>query len=1540
MKRMRVRRGWGAAAIVVLCIVALAIWQWQVLARFALVTTADSIAHVRISFRQMTLRLDHGVFDDVRIASLQNEPIAEIPRLTVSYDLKDLFPGGRRLFGLKSVEADSPHVTIVRHADGSYNIPIPSLQANRPSAQPPLILTARVTSGSIDVVDQRPQAVPGEDRVYIANLNVNADISTKARARYGVDLQYGERPGQFYPVHGRGDMNPSEGYINQRWTASALPIAAAVNFVADSTSLRFLGGTLHDLDARYVGLPDANATMRTHLAASALLSGGRISIAGLSRPVEDVRGPVDVYDNGLLTPRFDAILAGAPVRISGGIYGLRNPRLRMTIQGTADSARLRSAFTQAQRLPISGPVAFGLLVEGATAKPTTWIDLRSPHLTYAATSLDRVAGLVEFDGREADVIGLRSAYRQLDVTARGRITFARQPGAVNVLVGVQSPPGGIPYVGALLPQMAVHGTALATSDDPKTIGVQGALWGTSATQRLDALFNVDGRGMGSVGPVHITAGRSSLYARIALDGPHHLSLGLIDARDFPIAAARATANGTIFVGQAQSGIAAGLTGRLAGSWGDARANGRVALANGRLHGALFGNVPGQASFGAAVAGTPQSPHVSGTVVVAGGRYRSFDVNGNAGIAYADGALQLHDTVVAVGPLFAGVAGTIQGVSPHGTLSPRYDLATQLHSSDISALLATVQPRTASLVQGSLDANLRVRGTGSAPSFSGTVSAPEGSVNGLAFRGLRGDVSGGLGALSVRTGQVTVGSTAVALKGAATPARARVTIDAPHTDLADFNDFFDAGDTFAGTGRLALQATLNGSRVVATNGSARFSNARFRRIALGKFSARWQTTGRAVDTLLSFGGPTGEVHVTGSAMPADMAVDMHATAHSVDLATWLPMLGFIAPITGRLDAQTAFSGRYPDIAMNLHAAVLGGTAGRMQVERFEISATAQHGRSTIQSAILQLPSVTTTISGTFGLRESDPMALVAHSTSPNVGALLLEATGKDPHLSGTLDSTLHVEGSHASPRLRDAVTLQSVRYRNLTIPRIVAAIEADRRALRIASAEVDLERGKALLSAIVPIAITSSGIKPGAGPIAASFRADDVELSNFLALLPKDTKTSGRVDGEVVANGSLDAPQLGGSLALRNGTFSGPMERSPISGVVADLSFAGTRAQLQSRAAVGGGSLTAEGTASIPNLRRPADATVNLHALAQNARLNLPDYFQGLLNADVSLERAASNTTQMSGSIAVSNARIPLNAFLNKKGGAQAQPTLPNVAFNNVRITAGPNVRVQSANVDIGATGDVTLAGTLNAPNLAGVFRSTGGSLNFYRNFNLESGTVRFDRSSGVIPDVNAVATTFVANPATAIRLHVTGPVTNMNLALASQPAYSRQQILGLLVGAQQFGAVRGVQANAQNFSAGSAAANVALGHLNTLFTRNLLQPLSSSLAGTLGFTEVQITSDLQSGLGVNAVKAFGKNVRAIFAQTFGYPQTQSITLEANPTVDTGLRLTAYTSQGPTLLALQQPQSTGLDVLNLNPLTSFTPLTGTNGISFAYLRRFP
>ena len=637
MKRKQRRRLWGAVALALAGIVALTLWQWQALARLAVVAAVEGAAHVRLHFRDATLRLDRAVFEDVAVTSQRGEPIATIARLSLSYDLRDLLPGGSRLLGLKSVDVESPRITILRRPDGTYNVPIPQFPANKGAKGPPAIFRAAIRNGSVTVVDESRNALPRSRRLYVEGVEADADISTARRSQYVASLHYGERPDRLFLVQGRGVIDAVSGYVDQRWIAAQLPIAAAVNFVLDSPAMRLRSGTLRDVDARYAGLADARGAVDAHLAATAFLDGAQIAVAGLRKPVDGVRGRIDVYDDGLLTSHLDATVAGIPARVTGGIYGLRDPHVRLTIAGNGDVARLRSALPQAERLPMGGPLTFALLVTGPAAKAVTWIDVRSPHITYAGSRLDRVQGLVALDGREADVIRFGGAYRGIAVDAGGRVALHPQADAIAMLLGVHASTNDVPYLDSLFPRVRLDGVALATADDPKSIGVRGAMWGAGAGRRLDAVVDVSGRGVGSVGPIHIHSGRGSLYARVALDRPRGSALGLLAARDFPLPPARGALSGAIFGAQSNAAIYGLGTARLRGAWGAATGAGDLTLRGTSLRGSLYGDALGEAAYGATLSGTTQSPRLAGTVVVAGGRYRNFDVDGSAGVDYGNGS---------------------------------------------------------------------------------------------------------------------------------------------------------------------------------------------------------------------------------------------------------------------------------------------------------------------------------------------------------------------------------------------------------------------------------------------------------------------------------------------------------------------------------------------------------------------------------------------------------------------------------------------------------------------------------------------------------------------------------------------------------------------------------------------------------------------------------------------------------------------------------------------------------------------------------------
>jgi hypothetical protein len=120
----------------------------------------------------------------------------------------------------------------------------------------------------------------------------------------------------------------------------------------------------------------------------------------------------------------------------------------------------------------------------------------------------------------------------------------------------------------------------------------------------------------------------------------------------------------------------------------------------------------------------------------------------------------------------------------------------------------------------------------------------------------------------------------------------------------------------------------------------------------------------------------------------------------------------------------------------------------------------------------------------------------------------------------------------------------------------------------------------------------------------------------------------------------------------------------------------------------------------------------------------------------------------------------------------------------------------------------------------------------------------------------------------------------------------------------------------------------------------LLEPFDVAAGGALGLENLQLTSDLQQGFGVNAVKSLGSAVDLTYADTFNLPRRQSLTLAAHPSVGTQFNVSMYNTQGESLVALQQPTATAALQPGIGNTSTIPMDTGANGVDFKFEEKFP
>ncbi|HKU80596.1 MAG TPA: translocation/assembly module TamB domain-containing protein, partial [Candidatus Tumulicola sp.] len=1449
-------------------------------------------AGYRLAYRDLQIGASGLTARDLRVANARGEPIAAIGTLALSYSLRDLLPGGSHAFGLTGFDVERARLTLIRHPDGTFNVALPTWRSGGRAASAPLNFRGRLRDVSIDI-DDRAQGVASARHLRFSGIGADLDVHSAGRTVYRAQVTYVEN-GRRFPVFGSGDIDVPGGFGLQRWYAPQLPIARIVDFALNSPSFHVAGGSLRGSDVRIAALPNAAGELQQHVSAVAAIDRARIGIGGLVKPLRNVNGTVAAYGDGLLLQNVHATIAGMSVRLDGGVYHLAAPQLRLAVAGSGDLHDLRGALTQAGALPLAGPARLDVAVEGSPSKPLTLIAVRSPRIAYGPAAFEATRALVALDGDELDVLHAGARYASIGVSAFGRFGLHPRSNALELVGALDAPPGALPYAGAVAPGLPLHLTALLTGERPSTARARGILFGSDAQTALAGTFDLRSPGVGRIGPLRLSGPNESLYAVASIDRPRRKFDAYADARNLRVAnLASAPLPGLKIAALPSFGATVDAT--LSASSRDGRVR---ALADAGLH-----NLAGIGRIDAAA----------------------------VTLSYDRGTLHIGNAIAAGPGTYAHADGRIAGLPR----SPRYDLNADVHSADVAAWTAHVSH--AAPIEGTLEARLHVSGAGHDPIVAGNLNAPEGAVNGLAFHDLHATVAGSPGAISLRDGSIVVGSSTVAFSGDAAESVRRLNVSAPHVDLRDFNDYFDRGDMLGGEGSLQTALTLSDGRIAATSGSLALHDAAIRNVRLGTANARWSGTGSRIVTAAAFSGDTGRVSANGT-VALGGSLDLVAHARDVNLAQWLPVAGISAPVGGVASADAVVNGRYPDLNATVSAQATHANLGRVPVQQLSMAATMRAGLGRLERATLVIPHGRISGSGTFGLRAGDPLALAFHATSEDVASLATTLTGKPFDAGGTLDSTLHVGGTRAQPELTDDFAVRNARYKHLALPRIAGRLHADRRSIALTSGEIDLTKGRLLAAAALPIRLSPLQIDGRNRPIQGTVVADDVEASNLTPLLPQGTTLSGRADGRIALAGTLDAPRLSGGLDFSKGYYSGPQERTPLQNVAASLRFSGTSVRLENaRADAGGGQLSAGGRASIPSIRALRDAQFALNLRADRVVLDLPQYVKGRFDGSVALSRAPRAAPRLGGNVTLSAARIALDALYNPKPANGPAPSLPDAGFD-LQMTAGRDVRVVSSNVDVGTQGSMHVGGSLRAPALSGTFESTGGTIDFLRDFRIARARVAFDPADGVVPTVNATATTYVSDPSTNVRIHVTGPATGLNVAFTSDPPYDREQILGLLVNAQSVGAVRGVAATrGGSFAPSNFAEQMAGSRLNTVFTRNLLEPLSVALGSGLGLQNLQIANDVTSGLGINAVKAFGKYVNVVFDESFNEVRRTSWSLQAHPTAGTRFDLTAYTQQNQNAFALSLPPAQ----YSIDGAAVTTPMnSGTNGVDFTFRRTFP
>jgi hypothetical protein len=974
----------------------------------------------------------------------------------------------------------------------------------------------------------------------------------------------------------------------------------------------------------------------------------------------------------------------------------------------------------------------------------------------------------------------------------------------------------------------------------------------------------------------------------------------------------------------------------------------------------------------------RGPTFTGSVDLAGGTAPGgYPIDGWADLALDGPVLGVRDGVGAIGATYARIGGRVADL---GAAAPRYALAAAVPLGDVGTLARDLRLPLAN-AEGSFAAIVRVAGAGGAPQLVGTVDAPEGSYNGLNFtdaagrfvlddaRGLRVRVSGG---------RVRVHATDLRFSAAVAPGSIAVHAESPAANLADFDDFFDESALLDGTGPFALTFSDDG-RLVRTYGRLALTGTRVRRFPLGDVRADWGTRGGRIDAAFTTAAATGAITVGGSIEPAaggPVAAFVHGrydadvAGRGVDLGTWLPAIGLSAPVLGRLDASGHVQGVFPLIAIGGSASVAGGQFGPYPVTAASLRTRILGDRVGIDDGVVDLGFLRLTSSGTIGVGPSAPDALHVHASVPDLTVAAAKIIRGGLDIAGSLEADALIAGTFAHPAITTGFDLENGRYGQFRVRHVIGDVSTDLHAIRLDSAEVAFDRGTAELAGSLPITLDPFGIGPPAAPISLSALAHDVDLAPLAPLVPgSGVKLGGTVDGRLALQGTVTSPRVFGSGTVTGGSFVSDQETSPIHGLDATIAFEGTSIALSSlHANVGNGTIDAGGKLDLPIADAPATG-YSIDVTATGAQLNVPGYGSGSIDGRMTVASGRRRPI-LTGDVTVYDTTIPF-ATIFRASGANDEASGPPLDLGlNLHATAGKNVRVRSPIIDVGATGDIDVTGSVLNPRASGVLTATRGGVfsTYSRLFRIQDATVTFDPAQGIVPNLDLRATAHVTNPdpdttrnaigAADITVAVTGPADSFTVSYASQPSYSQAQIVALLAAIPLIGAVNFDQPQAPGTLRGAPGeSNVllppgvtpyqtgvytfqqeAFSLLNTQLTQRLLSPLENAFGGAVGLTDLQLTLDYGGRVGYTAGKQISakRQIAVTLGQVLSYPVRTQVGITARPDAVTSASFSYFQQNGtPSYQNSIFGSSANVQVVN-----GIQPLSNRQGFSAVLTRRYP
>jgi translocation and assembly module TamB len=843
------------------------------------------------------------------------------------------------------------------------------------------------------------------------------------------------------------------------------------------------------------------------------------------------------------------------------------------------------------------------------------------------------------------------------------------------------------------------------------------------------------------------------------------------------------------------------------------------------------------------------------------------------------------------------------LSVNGVLSDRSNLKVKLAADDLnqfSALVAKVvevaSPKTSRKfrmpeISGSAQFNGRVNGSPRSPHVTGQLTAQKLQVNSTRLSAVQANLEVSPSRAALNNGvlvlqsqkRIEVAASAGLRHWSVTPA-SRISMHVAAANLPASQLQSLARVNYPVSGTLSLDVSLSGTRRNPSgHGWVRVANATAWKQRVTLLTVNFHGDFGALHADLSADSPAGSITAHSTYDVSSKYYQLSVTSSGVKLAKLAIVRARRLPLSGTLAISGTGSGLLtrPEFSAAIKVPRLSFRGAKISNLRSQLN-LADRRLNFSANAALYKGTVQTQGSVALTGQYQATATLDARAVSAGVlAARYLQHSGAAP--AGRTSLHVEMQGPLKDPSqmiVRAEVPAMSLTYQTVQLSLAKPLIAEYRdgtisvQPSELKGTDVDLNfQGKIPLKQSSPFQIAANGT---------------VNL-NLLQAVSTEIQSSGQVQVQIAAQGTLAHPNMRGNLRLQNASIASASMPVDLSAINGDINVSGRRMEIVTLSgSVNGGSMTAQGSVDLG--KSPA---FDLALAAQSVSVNYPAGVRARLDGNLRLNGSTS-AAALTGRVVIDYLGFTqqmdiasLASQFSSGGGAGTPSAFEKNTKLNIALQSSSTLSLASSQLSVQGAANLDVTGTLADPVVLGRTTLTGGELFFLgKRYEIKSGTIEFANPTQTRPTVDLYASTTVNEYK--ISLHFLGPVDEMKTSFTSAPALPQADIINLLA----FGQTT-EQSAANNPTPGTLGAE-------SVIAQGVAGQISGKIQKLAGISQLSITPVIANGQqqGPGAQVSIQQRVsgRLLVTFTTNTAETQSTAVQVQYQLGHGLSVSALRDQ--------------------------------------------